>query len=340
MNQKLLSIAVPCYNSQEYMRKCVDSLLPGGDRVEIIIVDDGSKDRTAAIADEYARRYPGIVRAVHQENGGHGDAVMTGLKNATGLYFKVVDSDDWLDKDAFPRVLDTLETLSAPQEQVDLMICNYMYDKVGVTHKHVVSYANALPVGETFGWDRVGHFRMGQYILMHAAIYRTQLLRDCGLTLPKHTFYVDNLYVYVPMKDVERLYYLNQTLYHYYIGREDQSVNEQVMIKRIDQQLKVNRMMLEAVDLPAIPQIRKRKYMRNYLEIITAVSSIMLVKSGTPENLEKKKALWRDMKRDNQKVYHNLRVRPMGQLLHLPGRPGRSVMLAGYKVSQKVVGFN
>ena len=91
---KILSVAIPSYNSQDYMRKCVESLLPAGNDIEIIIVNDGSKDRTGEIAEEYASRYPGIVKAVHQENGGHGEAVNTGLKNATGLYFKVVDSDD------------------------------------------------------------------------------------------------------------------------------------------------------------------------------------------------------------------------------------------------------
>ena len=99
---KLLSIAVPCYNSAAYMEKCVDSLLVGGDDVEIIIVDDGSqKDNTGEIADALAAKYEGIVKAVHQENGGHGEAVNTGLKNATGLYFKVVDSDDKLEPNAY-----------------------------------------------------------------------------------------------------------------------------------------------------------------------------------------------------------------------------------------------
>jgi len=91
---KLLSFAIPCYNSKDYMEHCIESILPGGDDVEIIIVDDGSKDETAAIADRYAAEYPDIVKAVHQENGGHGEAVNTGLKNATGKYFKVVDSDE------------------------------------------------------------------------------------------------------------------------------------------------------------------------------------------------------------------------------------------------------
>ena len=95
---KLLTIAVPCYNSEAYMRKCIESLLVGGEDVEILIVDDGStKDRTPQIADEYAEKYPTIVRTIHQENKGHGGAVNTGIANATGLYFKVVDSDDWVD---------------------------------------------------------------------------------------------------------------------------------------------------------------------------------------------------------------------------------------------------
>ena len=84
---KLLSVTVPCYNSQDYMRHCVETLLPGGDEVEILIVDDGSKDDTAAIADQLQAQYLTIERAIHQENAGHGGAVMKGLENATGLYF-------------------------------------------------------------------------------------------------------------------------------------------------------------------------------------------------------------------------------------------------------------
>lgn len=102
---KLLTFTIPCYNSQDYMRHCIESILPGGEDVEILIVDDGSKDDTAAIADEYAEKYPTIVKAIHQENGGHGEAVNAGIRNATGLYFKVVDSDDWVDWNALPPVL-------------------------------------------------------------------------------------------------------------------------------------------------------------------------------------------------------------------------------------------
>ena len=125
---KLLSIAIPCYNSQDYMEKCIESLLVGGEEVEILVVDDGSSDRTAEIADAYAEKYPTIVKAIHQENGGHGEAVNAGIRNATGLYFKVVDSDDWVNKEAYISILKTLYELLRGPETVDLLISNFVYE--------------------------------------------------------------------------------------------------------------------------------------------------------------------------------------------------------------------
>lgn len=97
--QKLLTIIVPCYNSEDYMKRCLDSLVRGGDKVEVIVVDDGSTDTTGKIADQYATNNSSIVKVIHKENGGHGSDVNAGLEAATGRYFKVVDSDDWLISD-------------------------------------------------------------------------------------------------------------------------------------------------------------------------------------------------------------------------------------------------
>lgn len=119
---KLLSIAIPCYNSEAYMEKCIESLLKGGEDVEILVVNDGSSDRTAEIADAYAEKYPTIIKAVHQENGGHGEAVNAGIRNATGLYFKVVDSDDWVNEEAYAKILHTLGELVRGPETVDMLI--------------------------------------------------------------------------------------------------------------------------------------------------------------------------------------------------------------------------
>ena len=341
---KLLSIAIPCYNSEGYMAKCIESLLVGGEEVEILIVDDGStKDRTAEIADKYAAKYPSIIKAIHKENGGHGSAVNTGIDHATGLYFKVVDSDDWVKKDAYQKILAKLREFSGETQPLDMLVSNFVYDKVGAKRKKVMQYRKILPLEQVFSWDDCHHFTKGHYILMHSVIFRTQLLKDCGIRLPEHTFYVDNLYVFEPLPYVKRMYYLDVNFYRYYIGREDQSVNEAVMISRVDQQVRVNKIMIDYMaEHGADIEDNKKlyQYMRNYLEIITAVSSIMLIRSGTEENLAKKVELWGYLKKKDRKLYAKLRKAMLGVFLHLPGKPGRKFCVWFYHVCQKIFKFN
>lgn len=337
---KLLSVAIPCYNSEAYMSKCINSLLIGGEEVEIIIVDDGSSDRTAEIADDYAEKYPTIVKAIHQENGGHGQAVNTGIKNATGLYFKVVDSDDWVNQDAYYEILKTLYDLTRGADTVDLLISNFVYEKQGATRKKVMQYRHCFPTNQIFGWDEVRHMKKGQYLLMHSMIYRTKLLHDCGMELPKHTFYVDNLFAFEPLPYVKNLYYLDVNFYRYFIGRDDQSVNEKNMIARIDQQLFVNRWMIDYFFTANVNNKYLRRYMIHYLKIIMTVSTVIALKSNTKENLRKKQSLWRYLYRKDKKVYYKIRLGAMGQLMNLPGRGGRKATVTLYKISQKIVGFN
>lgn len=336
---KLLSFAVPCYNSEAYMEKCIESLLPGGKDVEILIVDDGSSDRTAEIADAYAERYPGIIRAIHQPNGGHGAAVNTGLKNAAGIYFKVVDSDDWLDRDSYLRVLKRLRTLIKLNTLPDMFLANYVYEKEGSKHKKVMRQ-KGFPKEKMFGWDDVGHLVKGHYILMHSVIYRTQMLHDCGLQLPEHTFYVDNIYVYKPLPYVKNMYYMDVDLYRYYIGREDQSVNEQTMIRRIDQQIRVNKIMFADVNLLAVKDKKCRRYMFNYLEIVTTITVTLAILSGTKENLNKRDELWSYMKQTDRQLYNKLHHSVISRYMNLPGRTGRFLGKVAYRISRKVYGFN
>ena len=322
------------------MEKCIQSLLVGGDDVEIIIVDDASKDATPEIADKYQKRFPNIVRAIHKENGGHGSAVNAGIANATGMFFKVVDSDDWVDESVFLQVLDRLRELALGDDIIDLFIANFVYDKDGAKHKKVMKYTSMFPVEKVFGWSDVKLITKGHYLLMHSVIYRTQVLRKCELQLPEHTFYVDNIYVYHPLPYVKKMYYMDVDLYHYYIGRDDQSVNESVMIGRIDQQLKVNRIMIEDYDLWKISNKKLRRYMFNYLEIITVVSTVLLLRSGTEENLEKKRTLWKYIKNYDLRLFHRLRNGIMGNAMNLPGKGGRKISVAAYRLTQKIVGFN
>lgn len=336
---KLLSVAIPSYNSAEYLGRAVETLLTGGEEMEIIIVNDGSKDDTGKIADEYQDKYPTIIKAVHQENGGHGQAVNTGLKNATGLYFKVVDSDDWVNEKSLKKVLNLLRKMHDENIELDLLIANYVYEKVNLNKQKVIDYKGALPVDCIFGWDDLKHFKQSQNILMHSVFYRTQLLRDCKLQLPKHTFYVDNLFVYQPLPYVKTMYYMNEDFYRYFIGREDQSVNEKVMMSRIDQQIRVTKLMIESTDIFAIPSKKLQNYMLKYLSVMMMVCSVYLVKIDTEESLNKKKELWNYLKTVNPKMYLKIRNSVLGHSMHLPGHTGHAIIKMGYRISQKIFGF-
>lgn len=318
------------------MDRCVTSLLPGGEAVEIILVDDGSTDATPSIVDDYARRYPRQVRAVHQANAGHGGAINAGLKAATGTYLKVVDSDDWLDEAASHQVLAKLSAIKTP---VDLFISNYIYDKVGARHKKVTRYRHGLPQHRVFGWPQV-HLPVGQYLLMHALIYRTALLRALPLQLPTHTFYVDNLFALEPLSQTKRLYYLDVDLYHYFIGRPDQSVHESVMITRIDQQLAVNRRMIKVVEAAHGLEPHLYRYMARYTEIVTGISSILLLRQGTRVALQKKANLWRYMRMTAPRFYRQARTSVVGIGVNLPGWLGRHTSVDFYRLLQQIYHFN
>lgn len=337
---KLLTVAIPCYNSQDYMRHAVETALIGCDDVEIILVDDGSSDNTPEIADELASEYPTIVRVVHQENGGHGSAVNAGLANATGIYFKVLDSDDWFDRESFLKVMDVLRDFAKEGHGVDMLLTNYVYEKPSL-HKHkAIRYDGVFPENQVFGWNQVGHFKMSQNILMHSVIYRTKMLRDSGLELPKHTFYVDNIFVYNPLPYVKTMYYLNVDLYRYFIGRDDQSVNEQVMIGRIDQQLRVNRIMIDAYDLTKIKNKKLRAYMVKYLTMMMTVSSVFLIKEGSEESLRKREEIWDYLKNKNKGMYRMVNRLALSKPMQLRSSAGRKIVVWGYSLSRKIYGFN
>ena len=338
---KLITFTVPCYNSAAYMDHCIETLLTAGEDAEIILVDDGSKDDTGKIADAYAEKYPTIVRVIHQENGGHGEGVNQGIRNATGVYFKVVDSDDWLDTDALQQVLAELRAHLNDEQPLDLMMANYVYEHVADNTRNIVDYKGILPEGRVFTWEEIGKFPPNKNILMHSVIYRTEVLRRSGMELPKHTFYVDNIFVYQPLPYVKSMYYMDLDLYRYFIGRADQSVNESVMIGRVDQQLRVTKHMIDCQDLDALKdQKRLRAYMVHYLSVMMAVSDIFLLLDGSAEAHAKKAELWQYLKDHvTPGVYRAVRVN-LGGLTDLRFPGGDKVVISTYRQLRKIFKFN
>lgn len=337
---KLLTVAIPCYNSQDYMEHAVETALVGGEDIEILLVNDGSTDETAAIADRLEKEHPTIIKAIHKENGGHGSAVNTGLANASGVYYKVLDSDDWFDREALLKIMDILRGFVHDGNGVDMLLANYVYEKPSL-HKHKsIRYDGVFPENQVFGWNEVKRFKMSQNILMHSVIYRTKMLRDCNLELPEHTFYVDNLFVYNPLPYVKTMYYVNVDLYRYFIGREDQSVNEKVMMGRIDQQIKVNKMMIDAHDLTKIKNKKLRSYMVKYLTMIMTVSSVFLIKEGSEESLAKREELWDYLKNQNKGMFRMVNKMALSKPMQIRSSAGRKMVVWAYSLTQKIYGFN
>ncbi len=337
---KLLTVTIPCYNSQEYMTHAIESALAGGDDMEILIVDDGSTDNTLAIAQEYEKKYPLIVRAIHKENGGHGSAVNTGIANATGKFFKVLDSDDWFDVDSLKKIIHFIKYIAKDSIPLDLIVSNYVYEKPSINKQKSMNYRSAFPCNKFLSWDEAKHFCMTNNLLMHSLMYRTELLRKCKLQLPEHTFYVDNIFAFVPLPYVKRLYYLNVDLYRYYIGRDDQSVNEAVMTKRIDQQIKITKIMIDSFDLDSIKSKKLQSYMLQYLSIMMIVTSALLVNEGSKANLAKRQELWNYLKNADQKVYHLITQKKFGFALQFKSSFGKKVIVNGYHLMNKIYAFN
>lgn len=340
---KYITFAVPCYNSQDYMERCIDSLVTGKEDVEVLIIDDGSSDNTGAIADRYEAIYPGIVKAVHQENGGHGAGVNKGLELAQGLYYKVVDSDDWLDADAYESLLAKIKGYYEGNGPApDLFVCNYIYDHLEEGTSRRMHYRNVFPAERICTWNEISHFHPSQYLIMHALVYRTAVLRESGIRLPEHTFYVDNLFAYQPLPFVKSICYMDIDLYHYFLGRDDQSVNEKVLMRRIDQQIKVTELVAHCMDLQEVAEAASPKlaaYMRRNISIMMAISSIHLLLIRSEEAQRKRELLWKGIKSSNRRLYYQLKYGTVSGLTCLPGKVGGMVTLGGYKIAKKVYQF-
>lgn len=328
---KLITFAVPCYNSQDYMSHCIDTLLSASSDIEIIIINDGSKDDTKKIAEAYKKKYPDIIKVINQENGGHGEGVNQGIKYAEGLYFKVVDSDDWVDKESLIKLIDQIKTMINDKNTVDMILVNYVYEKEGNTK--VINYRSVLPKNKVFTWKDTKKFRLDQNILMHSVVYKLDVLKRCGVVLPKHTFYVDNIFVYYPLPYVKTMYYMDIDFYRYFIGRNDQSVNEKVMIKRIDQQIFVTKEMTKYFDPYSFDDKKLSRYLIHYLSMMYAICLILCALSN---NDKLKNELFEYLKKSNFRLYKKIKNNSIATLTRLP----KFILIPSYRLVNKVYKFN
>lgn len=342
--QPLVTFVVPCYNSVEYMKRSIDSLLSASQPCEILIINDGSSDDTSAIAHDYAERHPHVI-AIDQENTNWGGVVNHGISLARGRYFKILDSDDYFDEHALRRVLDTLALAVEAENAPDLLITNYVYDHLGSESQRVMQYRSFFPAGRVFTWNEMslsGNKKIYQdkFIMIHAAWYKTSVLRESGVRLVEGVSYMDSILLLHPMPFVKTLFYLDVAPYHYLIGREGQSVEIEVVKKHIDEQILASKLAIDDCDYAELYKSEPScaMLMTGYVSCMMSVSTIHLFMIGTPEAREKERELWDYLAKKNPALYKNVKKSWAGRA-NRKTRLGQRLALAGYALAQVIYKF-
>ncbi len=342
-DQVLVTFVMPCYNSAAFMDRGLKSLVPvveaAGHPCEILLINDGSSDDTSTIAHHWAEQHE-CVTAIDQENTNWGGVVNHGLRIARGAYFKVIDSDDYFDELALRRVLDTLALTVEAEKAPDLLVTNYTYDHLASHSQRVMQYRKFFPQGRVFEWHEMGKQGQDKFIMIHAAWYKTAILRESGVQLPEGISYTDGLLLLHPMPYVKTLYYLDIQPYHYIIGREGQSVEIEVVKKHIDEQLYVTRLAIDDIDYAPLYQSEPNlaMLMTGYVSCMMSVSTLHLFMIGTPESLEKNSELWAYLIEKNPTLYGNVKKSWAGRA-NRKTRLGRFLALGGYKLGQTIYKF-
>ena len=341
---KFISFVVPSYNAEKFLDHVLPSLLVGDDDVEVIVVNDGSKDNTLLIANKYKEQYPNIINVIDKPNGGHGSTINAALEVASGIYFKCVDADDWLDKDALLKLIEKIKYHQSINTLPDLYITNFVYENIALNDQHVSSLAKYFPNDESvFGWDKVKVFKYGDYFMMHSMVYKLDVLKKSKLHLLEHTFYVDNIYVYEPLYYVKTLCYLNLDLYRYYVGRSDQSVSNKNLDKNYAHQFRVFEETMLHFSLDDLKKLEKNHFkdmIRSFVTIFGLTQYHIMI-GDKKKKLKEYKALIKKFKEKNRDLYNYVTKRTaFFTYYYQPFFIKKLFVKIGYKIINKKTEWN
>lgn len=327
--KKLLTVAVPAYNAERYLKTNLDSLCQEEflEKIEVIVIDDGSSDQTGMIADCYAERFPDTVRAVHKENGGHGSGVNTGMDLASGLYFKVVDADDWVEKTAFLHLLEELERQEkAGAKGSDVVVSGFywVYDdgtgQIGNFKRkaEMKKPFYGVKYGKRYCFDEISS-RI--YMKMHGLTIRTELLQKNRerIRLDEHCYYVDAEYILYPVPYIGTVTFVPDFVYQYRLGREGQSVSPEKLIQNRENYDRVLRSLFRFYEQCQSGKISCSHEKLSYIEtgiarIAAGRVKILLSLPGSSENRNQLKEFETWLKKAYPKIYRANRNRAVQAL--------------------------
>lgn len=224
---KIITVVIPAYNIGRYIEQCLPGFLTDEilDDIEILIVNDGSKDDTAIKGAEFEARYPDTVKLVNKENGGHGSTINKGIQLAGGTYFKVVDGDDWVDPEAFKELV---LFLKQSENVFDMIVNPYQCVYMDSGQKEIVDYKKYVDYG-TYHFNEIA----GKVtpIQMHAVTFRTDILKKNHIRIDENKFYVDAEYILFPIPYVKTVIFRPECVYQYRLATAGQSMNPKNLIK-------------------------------------------------------------------------------------------------------------
>lgn len=304
--EKILSIAIPTYNMEEYLPRCLNSLLENNyviTHLEIIIINDGSKDNSLKIAQDYQNKYPESIIIIDKKNGNYGSCINAALKIATGKYFKILDADDWYDSKALESFINEIKDLS-----VDMIFTafqtvnslNKILKQFFITPK--IKKKNIISINDSCIKKLNPQTDLG----MHGIAYRTQLLKDINYFQQEGISYTDMEYVYYPLAHVKSIIFFDLVLYQYYIGRTGQTISISSRIQHADDFLKIiNRILKDS----KLSNNKHTYYLQceYLLQVITPYYHTLLVLQNlTKENQIKLKELDTRIKGFDTNLYNRL----------------------------------
>ena len=303
---KLLSIVVPTYNVENYLERCINSLTSNKEvlkNLDILIVNDGSKDDSVKIARHFESRFPDSIRVLDKENGGHGSTINEGLSMAKGKYFRVLDSDDWFNVDDFAEFISKLKTLDS-----DFVLTNYSKVMAYNGEQEKFKFTN-LEEGVTYSIDEIDLDSLdGQYFYMSTTTTKTEVLRRSGLRLSEKSFYVDMEYNIFPIKDMLTFIFLDLDIYRYWIGRPEQSMDVDVLFRNRGHHKRVyRRLMKYYTDHEKSLSDNKKLYINNVLNVMATTHYHIYINSNsnTPESTQEIKQFDSWLKNVSPEVYYN-----------------------------------
>lgn len=295
--KKLLSIVVPTYNVEKYLDRCLISLLSDektNKDIEILIVNDGSKDNSLTIAKKYEKKYPDTVIVIDKENGGHGSTINVGLEKASGKYFRVIDSDDWVNINDFPRFVNELKNIDS-----DVVITNYRKEFIYNGTSQLFEYNPKIEYRKEYSLNNFDlSLLKNDYFYMATSTFKLDKLRKANFKLDEKTFYVDMEFILLPISEIDTFTYLDYDIYRYFIGRPEQSINLASYVRNRNHHDKVVRRLVKFYESGKLDKQHK-EYVKKVLTLLCTTHYSIYCEMMVPKNAR------RDIKKFDQFLKQN-----------------------------------